>query len=360
MNRHAIAVAAIAAAASPAWAQECGPLKEIASLDTTSPAGSSVMTVQAGFNGQSRPMLVSTGNGISMMREGALEGLGLHGIQNSSVTMLSSGGGASRSFVEVADFSLGAIRSQRMQFQVAPGSGGDGGIAGTIGGDVMALYDVEIDPAGHKLNFFAKDHCPGHVLYWHPTAVAVLPVTTQLATGDRSRTGYHSYIEREKKVYVPVTLDGKEFPALISTGAQESTMPAATAKFQFGVTYDSPGSTVVQPSPDSDPSHAIFVHVFPTLTFDTVTVTNAHFVVYPDMTGARDPNNSTRTDMRIKRVDDNINTGAGISIGMDVLRRLRLFIAFSEKKLYITPATAPAGQSAANAPVKPEPVTTGR
>ena len=203
------------------------------------------MTVQAGFNGVMKPMLVNTGAGISMMRESALAPLGLHGIQNSSITMLGSGGGASRSFVQVEDFGVGAIRAPRVQFQVAPGSGGEADTVGSLGGDILSVYDVEIDPAGRKLNFFAKDHCPGHVLYWHPTAVAVLPITTQLATGDRSRTGFHSYIEREKKIYVPVTLDGKDFQAMINTGSQASTMSAATAKFQYGVTADSPGSTIL-------------------------------------------------------------------------------------------------------------------
>ena len=31
-----------------------------------------------------------------------------------------------------------------------------------------------------------------------------------------------------------------------------------------------------------------------------------------------------------------------IAIGMDVLRKLRLYVAYGERKLYVTPATAPA------------------
>jgi hypothetical protein len=36
-----------------------------------------------------------------------------------------------------------------------------------------------------------------------------------------------------------------------------------------------------------------------------------------------------------------------MSIGMDILRRLRLYIASGEKKLYITPATGPVPAAAA-------------
>ena len=294
MIRLTFALIALACTA-PAFAQDCAALKQIASVETHSPGKSSVMLADAGFNGTPRPMLVNTGAGISTIRENAMEPLGLHGIRNSNIKLLGGGGGASQSFTEVADFTLGAIHVPRAQ-------------------------------------------C--HVLYWHPTGLAVLPIQTQLATGDSSRTGFRSYVYRSHSIYVPVTLDGKDLQAQIDTGSSVSTMNANTAKFIFGVTADSPGS-VAQGAADGDPAHARFSHVFSTLTFDGVTVTNARFEIYPDLIGAHDPNNTNRTDTRVKRIDDNLTAGNHISIGMDVLRRLRLFVAFSENKLYVTPATAP-------------------
>ena len=352
MIRSAIAVLALACAATPALAEDCAPLKLITSLDTTRIENSPVMTVDVGFNGAPKPMLVDTGVGISMIRESALEPLGLHGIRNSNVKMLGGAGGASQSFAEVTSLTVGTILVPRAQLQVAPSSDGDKPFVGYLGGDLMSMYDVEIDPAGRKLNFFAKNHCPGHVIYWHPAGLAVVPIQTQVATGDSSRTGFRTYVSRDRSIFVPVTLDGKELQAQIDTGSGSSAMSAGTAKFAFGVTADSPGS-VPHGSVDGDPSHVGFTHVFPTLTFDGVTVTNARFEIYPDLIGARDPNNTGRTDSRVRNIDDNLTAGNHISIGMDVLRRLRMFVAFSEGKLYITPATGPIAPMTATAPAAP-------
>ncbi len=204
--------------------------------------------------------------------------------------------------------------------------------------DLMALYDVEMDFSARKLNFFSKDHCPGHVLYWNPAAIAIVPVSLRTATGDSSRTGYRSYVDRAAHVWVPVTLDGKNFQAMLDTGlaALDHERAHRQVHLRRGCRFARIGA---QGSVDGDPAHAIFAHTFATLTFDAVTVTNPHFTVIPDLVGSKDPNNSSRTDSRVRKIDDNI--GGEITIGMDVLRKLHLYIAFREGKLYISPASAP-------------------
>lgn len=311
------------------------------------------MAVDAKFNGMARPMIVQTGTLISSLRAGALAGLGLHSIANSSIVTVKDHRQVSESFTQVDDFSLGAIRVPRMQFEVPPDTMDDQPFAGVLGGDLLSVYDMEINTADHRINFFAKDHCPGHVLYWNSSAVAVLPFRTQLATANQTRTGFNLYFERGAAVYVTVKLDGQDVTASIATGDQYSSMSASMAKFLFGVTADSPGSKL-QPSDDPDPRHASFIHTFPTLTFDTVTVTNAHVLVYPD------PDDVTNADI-FRRTDTRLRLGGNyfeqhMSIGMDILRRLRLFFAFGEKKLYITPATAPVPLAVpAQAPSSPAP-----
>jgi hypothetical protein len=329
-----------------ALAQDCGPLKEIASLDATPLGTSSVMTVEARLNGTPKPMIVQTGALISSMRQGALDGLGLHSIANSSIITVKGKNQTSEAFTEVADFSLGAIHLSHMQMEVSPDTMTEKPWVGVLASDVFSLYDMEVDPADRKVNFFAKDHCPGHVLYWNPAAVAVLPFQSQLATASQTRTGFNVYFTRGASIYVAVKLDGQDVIASINTGGQYSSMSAGMAKFLFGVTADSPGSTP-QPSEDGDPKHASFIHTFPTLTFDTVTVTNAHVLVYPDPDDIGAADIFKRTDTRLQSEGHYFERH--MTIGMDILRRLRLFIAFSEKKLYITPATAPV-QASATAP----------
>jgi hypothetical protein len=320
-------------------AEDCGPLKQITSIDLVPAPQGPRMLVPVTINGMSRNMLLNTAGGISSLQRAAVDAMGLHAIDDSRVKMLDSGGNASTYFVQVDDFAMGAIRGPNMQFVVSTGgANANPPFVGSLAGDLMSQYDVEIDFAARKLNFFSKDHCPGHVLYWKPAAVAVVPLTYDLPTGDNSRTGFRHYTPREIHLSVPVTLDGKNFDAQINTGANFSTISANTAKFQFGVTADSPGSTPMG-SFDGNPDHKVFGHVFSSLTFDGVTVTNPHVAVIPDLVGSKDPNNVTRADSRVRRVDDNI--GIQLTIGMDVLRKLHLFIAFGERKLYVTPASAP-------------------
>jgi hypothetical protein len=88
----------------------------------------------------------------------------------------------------------------------------------------------------------------------------------------------------------------------------------------------------------------MFRYTFPSLTFDAVTVTNAKFLIYPNLTGSKDPDNDFRTGTRIGRVDDGL--GGRTTIGLEILRKLRLYVAYGEDKLYITPATAPQAAAA--------------
>jgi len=161
---------------------------------------------------------------------------------------------------------------------------------GSLAGDILEHYDVEMDFAGRKLNFFSKDHCPGKVIYWKADAYAVVPVTLQIPTPDDSRRGFRPYSPRGSHINVPVTINGKNLTAALNTSSLPSTMSTDTAKYMFGVTAESPGAVPIE-SPDGDPRHRMFRYTFPSLTFDEVTVSNAKFLIYPNLTGTKDPNN---------------------------------------------------------------------
>ncbi|HEY1876973.1 MAG TPA: hypothetical protein VGG66_05860, partial [Rhizomicrobium sp.] len=63
-------------------------------------------------------------------------------------------------------------------------------------------------------------------------------------------------------------------------------------------------------------------------------------VIMPDLVGSKDPNNGFRTDTRAKRVDD-LEDRADMLIGMDILRKLHLYIAFGETRIFISEASSP-------------------
>jgi len=321
---------------SAALAEDC-PLKQITSVDmTVTPGGSFLVPVS--INGTPQKMVLATAGGITSLRQDAAAAMGLDAIDASHIKLLSSNGTASQSYTQI-DFALGGIHVPKLQTIVWPASdAGPVPFVGALAGDFLSLYDVEMDFAGHKLNFFSKDHCPGHVVYWKTEALAVLPISLQMPTGDDSRTGFRRYTYRGSHINVPVSINGKDFKAALNTTAQTSSMTSDTAKFIFGVTADSPGATPLN-SPDGNPEHRPFRYTFQTLTFDTVTVSNANFFIYPNLTGSKDPNNAGRADTRLHRIDDNIH--GDIYIGMDVLRKLRLYVAYGENKLYVTPASPP-------------------
>src|ERR1700744_2897811 len=99
MPFRAIIVAALISASSIAVkAEDCGNLKEIASLDLT-PFGRGLFLAPININGTARPMLVSTAGGITSVTNAAVDTLGLHSLSASHLKMLDSSGNASQKFV---------------------------------------------------------------------------------------------------------------------------------------------------------------------------------------------------------------------------------------------------------------------
>ena len=71
-----------------------------------------------------------------------------------------------------------------------------------------------------------------------------------------------------------------------------------------------------------------------------MTVTNARVLVYPEDDSVAEADIMHRTDTRVR--SNNNYFVDHMTIGMNILQRLRLYIAYGERKLYVTPAAAPA------------------
>jgi hypothetical protein len=133
---------------------------------------------------------------------------------------------------------------------------------------------------------------------------------------------------------------------MINTGGGASTISANVAKFIFGVNPETP--EMAKDPVTGEPK--AFPHIFSSLTFGGVTVNNPHFVVVPDLIGTKDPNNSIRTDTRVQRTDDSVKIN--ITIGTEILRKLHLYVAFGERQLYVTPASAAQSAPSATTPAQ--------
>ncbi len=185
--------------------------------------------------------------------------------------------------------------------------------SGILAADYMGKFDIELDFAGGKMNYFSPDHCPGKVVYWPTAAIAVVPMRFLVS-----------------HMIVNVDLDGHSFKAIIDTGATDTTLSMAEAKRVFDVT--------------SDDRNQAFEHIFKKLSFEGLEVANPHVIVIPDKVGSNDPNNGFITGTRTRRVDDRDASDPAMLIGMNILSKLHLYIAFAENKIYITPASAPRPQ----------------
>jgi hypothetical protein len=87
-----------------------------------------------------------------------------------------------------------------------------------------------------------------------------------------------------------------------------------------------------------------YAHTFKSLSFGSITVTNPEIVIIPDAM-KRNGDRSQQLEARAKLERDDI-VGPPMLIGMDVLRHMHIYMAFGERKMYISAASAPIAASA--------------
>ena len=312
-------------------AEECGPLKQINAVELVAAPNRALVPVS--INGIPKLFLLDTGGDVTQINGEVADELKLTR-QDSNMTLLDMYGHASSKVVRIDKFTLGRLNGENvfMAIQPNPDFGKGTRYVGIFGPDMMGRYDVEIDFGTYKMNYFSPDHCPGHVVYWQHQALGVTPMTF-----------------RNRHIRLPVVVDGRELKAEIDTGASNTTMTASAAKRLFDIVPETAGNVPL----NTRGMAAAFGRVFSTLDFEGVAVKNPHVVIVPDLIGTKDPNNGFQTGSRTKRVYDDIDR-ADMLIGMDVLKKLHLYIAFGENKIYVSEASAPP-KSAEGAAAQPQP-----
>ena len=304
--------------AAPAFAEDCGPLKQLNSIALE--GGANRPLIQVSINGVPKLFLLDTGGDVSQINGTVATELGLTQ-KDANIKLLDLYGNASHKVVVIEKFTVGQQTGSYIDMGVQPNPkfGNGTQFVGIFAPDLMGKYDVEMDFAGHKMNYFSSDHCPGHVVYWPHQALAMVPMTF-----------------RKRHITFPVQLDGKEITAELDTGSGSTNMSAEAARRVFGVEAETPGNTPL----NMPGMAAAYGRVFATLDFEGVAVKNPHIIIRPDLVGKNDPNNGFRTGNRAMRVDQPDHP-VDLLIGMDILKRLHLYIAFDEKRLFISEASRP-------------------
>lgn len=173
------------------------------------------------------------------------------------------------------------------------------GVDGTLSPDMMRHYDVDIDLLRGTLSLFSPKHCAGKVVYWTNSGYVALPME----------------VETDGHIRVPVMVDGVKVVALLDTGAQHSIVSMSMAK-RIGVSENSPD---LKPARGSAKENKRYDYPFKLLDFNGIAVSKPRLQIVSD---------------------DYLPKGIDMLVGVSILRRLHLYIAYGEEKLYITPAGA--------------------
>ncbi|MBV9550328.1 MAG: retropepsin-like domain-containing protein [Alphaproteobacteria bacterium] len=336
-NGGLILVVILAGLASPAAAADCGPLKQIASLDLkAAPGGGPRFGVPVTINGSPRLLLLNTQYKESRLTRAAVNALQLKPAAYGK--MLRLDGQVTNGYMVTVDLGIGTSLLKGTEMLVDENVGG--GFDGEFSTDLMQRYDIELDFTGRKLNYFLSDHCEGKVVYWPTTGFTTVPIRGWGArltnTASMNSTGMTPH---PVEFGITVSIDGHEIPASVETNLAQTTLNSDTAHSLFGLTADSPG-TVQLGSLDGTQAHRRFGYVFKTLTIGGITLHDPHIAMAPDLLGTKS-SEMIQADSHIqRRSDDRLPT---LRIGMDVLRNLHMFIATGEQKLYLTLAPQPPG-----------------
>jgi len=275
--------------------QECKLRAVMAAEMQTIPDGRVAIPVQ--FEGHDYRLMVDTGGYINTVSPQLVKQEGYHPRQSQGLVLRGMGISKLDSYVTVKDFAIGRSHGKNFEFFVDDFS--NSFADGTLAPQVLAVYDVDLDFGHGKFNLMSPDHCPGAVVYWAGQA-AIVPIAIKDLTHIR----------------IPVTIDGKEIMATVDTGASTSFITMRAARRFLGIEEKDPALKSRGNITVNGMAGPVYNYPFKGLSFGGVQVNNP----------------------RIQMVADKVWTEDDLLLGIGILRQLHIYIAYKEKKMYITPA----------------------
>lgn len=285
-----------AAKAADAWPENC-KLQLAASLPFTIEHG--VVHITASVNDVPRHFIVDTGGLLSTITEKVAREQKLKALRISTVHDIGGVGGRLEHYVVADTLTFARLRANDVHLLVMPDR--NDGQDGLIAPDYLRNFDLEFDFAAKILNLFHPHRCADHVVYW-PGPYVVLPL-------DVTQQGH---------IRLPVTLDGKDLEAMLDTGSSSTVIGARTAAAKFPPAPSGSGTVAVWGVAGVTSATSRLFH---TLQIGGLTINNPPLLVTED-----------EAAWRLERND--------LVLGMRELSRLHLYIAYREKKLYLSPGPA--------------------
>ena len=320
MKTFLLAGAAAAALMTSAMADQCPPLKVMASVDMIVEHGRILVPVTV--DGENVYFTLGTAapySGISAAYAEAHHFPKRH----SNVSFIGLNGEVANTMAMAPSFGIGRLHDENTSFVVLnmnDAASGPRAPHGVLAADFLRAYDVELDFGANKLKLISREHCDSVPVYWPSQTMAALPMI----------------VTDENKISFKMTLDGHVLETVLNTAIPGSTLRMGIAAEAFGLSNASPGNVQVAMLNQDTP---LFAHRFQSLSADGLTIANPLLVLMPSL-----------ADTEIQHLR-NMHTRAGqtaislprqpeLVLGLAELKRLHIYIDYHHQTVYMTPAAA--------------------
>ena len=322
--RCAAALAVVLFCLTPALAEsQCPPLKFMASVDMV-PTKYGRVLVPVNVGDRQEYFILATAAPMTSISAQLAEELKAPR-EHSRVKFVGLSGQVSDTLATVPSFGMGHLRSQSVQLLVASDIGGtaetaQGPIApaGALGADFLRAYDTDLDFGGNKLNLISREHCAGDVLYWKSERMARVSMV----------------VLDNDKITFPMTLDGHQVQAVLSTATPMSTINMRTAKNLYNVDNNSADNNVEGKLADGT---TLYSHKFGSLSVDGLVIGNPRLILMPNH--AEEAIDRMRRGRRAPLMKPLGQTQPELVLGMKEIRQLHVYIDYHDQAIYFSPAT---------------------
>jgi predicted aspartyl protease len=295
-----------------AEAQDCTPrLLATLKMGYAEP-GSEIRTVPVSINGVEKQMVLDTGGAITQVSRRTITEMNLP-LRRSGAKVFDINGRVSSRYTLVEKFSFGHLKRDKAALLVWPEPARPW--AGIIAQDMLQPYDIDVDFAAGELKMYSKA-CPRPPA-WTRSA-SKIPMQNR---------GWH--------LHIPLTVDGKTYDGIFDTGSRHTVMRMSAARRDFGVSPDT-HRMERYPAINGVPFLDGYLHSFSKLSVGGIELNAPKLLLVPDVMN-RNADRSPLARSRARRHNDGLVLPE-LTLGMDVLKNLRLYISFSEQALYIAPA----------------------
>jgi predicted aspartyl protease len=264
------------------------------------------VTIPMTVDGQPQRMLVDTGGLLTALRDGTVDALKLPRKTISNSAIEAFGNRHVNGYALAKNIALGSWKIPSLEVLTLPDDHTSDGADGLLAPDILHLFDLDFDFGASQLSFFSPDHCEGKVVYWTKDGFSRLDVT----------------LDAMNHITTMVDLDGQVIRALIDTGASTTVMSLEQAQRLLRIDVK---NAIKSAEPGG--KGQVYLYPFKKLVIQGVTVDNPKIVLIPNDVAGLFNNGNARGAPQI-------------ILGMNILNKLHLYVAYREKALYVTPANA--------------------